>query len=169
MQTDRRERKHFKTCLCRNCFTYVYVLNIYSEYFTGVSNIWYIHVKWVIWQIRVSLILFFNSFESGFSLKPRELFVLKLSATERSGVFMAVDRKPRVIQRVTPPPRAAARLIKGDTERRDQVHVRTILSRTCTNKQHMMQGQNTLESAKTHFPSSHYGTKRAWRKPQMGL
>lgn len=148
MQTDRRERKHFKACLCRNCFTYVYVLNIYPEYFTGVSNIWYIHVKWVIWQIRVSLILFFNSFESGFSLKPRELFVLKLSATERSGVFMAVDRKPRVIQRLTPlpPPRAAACLIKGETDERDhdQVHVSTILRRPCTNKQHMMQGENTL-------------------------
>lgn len=82
---------------------------------------------------------------------------------------MAVDRKPRVIQRVTPPPRAAARLIKGDTERRDQVHVRTILRRPCTNKRHIMQGENTLESAKTHFPSSHHETKRASRKPQMGL
>lgn len=117
MQTDGRERNHFKTCLCRSCLTYVYVLNPeYPEYFTGGSNIWYVHVKWVIWQIRVSVILFFNSFESGVSLKPRELFVLKLSATERSGVFMAVDRKPRVIQRVTPPPRSASCLIKGDTE-----------------------------------------------------
>lgn len=93
---------------------------------------------------KIVTILFFNSFESGFSLKPTELFVLKLSATERSGVFMAVDRKPRVIQRVTPPPRAASRLIKGDTERRDQVHVRTILRWPCTNKRRLKQSENTL-------------------------